>query len=149
MLAKAPDKKRAVAYLEASGAAAIWIKSASGLASTHTGSKLAKSGEFISAWWITAAMAPRVASAARQCAGAEPDLPAATAALARAAASLGATLTPDDIAISRANAAVVRLDSMVEQMRRSGQLQEFNSRYKGGRAAAAPVGQGFMGYAPA
>jgi hypothetical protein len=73
----------------------------------------------------------------------------ATANLARSAAALGATLTPDDVAISRANAAVVRLDVMVEQMRRSGQLQEFNSRYKRGRAAALAEGRGFMGYAPA
>jgi hypothetical protein len=73
MLAKAPDKKRAVAYLEASGAAAIWIKSVGGLASIHTGSKVPKIGDF-STWWITAAMAPRVASAARQGAGANPDV---------------------------------------------------------------------------
>jgi hypothetical protein len=39
--------------------------------------------------------------------------------------------------------------AMVEQMRRSGQLQEFNSRYKRGRAAALAEGRGFMGYAPA
>jgi hypothetical protein len=58
-------------------------------------------------------------------------------------------LTPDDVAISRANAALVRLDLMIEQMRRDRTLQEFNSRYKRGRAAAAAVGQGFMGYAPA
>jgi hypothetical protein len=43
----------------------------------------------------------------------------------------------------------VRLDAMIEQMRRSGQLQEFNSRYKRGRAAALAEGRGFMGYAPA
>jgi hypothetical protein len=58
-------------------------------------------------------------------------------------------LTPDEVAISRASAAVTRLDAMVEQMRRSGQLQEFNSRYKRGRAAALAEGRGFMGYAPA
>jgi hypothetical protein len=58
-------------------------------------------------------------------------------------------LTPDDIALARASAANVRLDVMVEQMRGDGTLQEFNSRYKRGRAAAAAVGQGFMGYAPA
>jgi hypothetical protein len=57
-----------------------------------------------------------------------------------------ATLTPDDVAVSRSGAAVVRLDAMIEQMRRSGQLQEFNVRYKRGRAAAQAEGRGFMGY---
>jgi hypothetical protein len=64
--------------------------------------------------------APRVATAAGQRAGADPDL--AIAALARAASSLGATLTPDDIAIGRASAAVARLDAMIEAMRRDGTL---------------------------
>jgi hypothetical protein len=58
-------------------------------------------------------------------------------------------LTPDDVAISRASAAVVRLDLMIEQMRRSGQLQEFNVRYKRGRAAALARGEGFMNFAVA
>jgi hypothetical protein len=57
--------------------------------------------------------------------------------------------TPDDIAISRANAAVVRLDRMIEQMRRDGTLQEFNARYKRGRTEAAAEGRGFMAYAVA
>jgi hypothetical protein len=55
-------------------------------------------------------------------------------------------LTPDDVAISRASAAVIRLDAMIEQMRRDGTLQEFNSRYKRGRAAALAEGRGFMNY---
>src|SRR3981189_3140657 len=53
---------------------------------------------------------------------------------------VGATLTPDDIAIGRASAAVVRLDAMIEAMRRDGTLQEFNARYKRGRAAALAEG---------
>jgi hypothetical protein len=87
-----------------------------------------------------------VATAARRFAGPAPDLPAATAALARSAASVGATLTADDIAIGRASAAAVKLDSMIEAMRRDGTLAEFNARYKSGRAAAAVEGKGFMGY---
>jgi hypothetical protein len=69
--------------------------------------------------------------------------------LARSAASLGATLTADDVAIGRANAAVVRLDAMVEQMRRDGTLQEFNRRFKAGRAAALARGEGYMNFAVA
>jgi hypothetical protein len=59
---------------------------------------------------------------------------------------LGATLTPDDVAIERAAAAVIRLDSMIDAMRRDGTLREFNARYKRGRAAALAEGRGFMGY---
>jgi hypothetical protein len=65
--------------------------------------------------------------------GATPDL---VPPVVRSAASLRAVLTPDDIAISRVSAAVVRLDAMVEATRRNGQLQEFNMRHKRGRAAA-------------
>jgi len=81
--------------------------------------------------------APRVATAARQCAW------------PRSAASLGATLTPDDVAMARASAAVVRLDAMIETMRRDGTLREFNARYKAGRAAAAAEGRGYMNFARA
>jgi hypothetical protein len=70
----------------------------------------------------------------------------ATAALHRSAGSLRATLTPDDIAIGRASAAVTRLDAMIEAMRRDGTLQEFNARYKRGRAAALARGEGFLGF---
>jgi hypothetical protein len=53
-------------------------------------------------------------------------------------ASLQATLAPDDVAIARASAAVIRLDVMLEHMR-----SDSNTRYKRGRAAAAE-GHGFM-----
>jgi hypothetical protein len=78
-------------------------------------------------------MAARVAREARSLAGDSPD---ASAALARAAGSLKATLTPDDIALARADDAAQRLDSMIDGMRRNGQLQEFNRAYKTRRAAA-------------
>jgi hypothetical protein len=99
-----------------------------------TASKI--TGTVAARWWTAEQDAPRVATAARTLAGANPDVPAATAALARAAASLGATLTPDAVAIGRAGDAVKRLDAMMEMMRRDGTLREFNARYKAGRAAA-------------
>ena len=45
------------------------------------------------------------------------------------------------------SAAVVRLDAMIETMRRDGTLREFNARYKAGRAAAAAEGRGYMNFA--
>jgi hypothetical protein len=48
-------------------------------------------------------VASPVTGAARQFAGAAPDLSTATAALHRSAGSLRVTLTPDDVAIGRAS----------------------------------------------
>jgi hypothetical protein len=128
MLAKAPNRKRAVEYLALSGAVPITIIERDGVCSISTGkTTTGRTGATIAArWWITAAMASPVAAQARQLVGAKPDLPAATAAVARSAAVLRATLTPDDIAIGRASAAVTRLDAMLEAMRRDGTLQEFS-----------------------
>jgi hypothetical protein len=75
-------------------------------------------------------MAQRVASAARTLAGPAPDLSTATAALARSAVSLRAVLTPDDVAISRASAAVDRLDVYLDGLRGRGTLQQFNRAFK-------------------
>jgi hypothetical protein len=139
MQAKAPNRKRAEQYLAASGAVPIAIFLRGEGCSIHTGSKI--TGTVVARWWIAARDAPRVSTAARQGAGANPDVSTATATLARAAASLGATLTDDATAISRASAAVVRLDAMLESMRRDGTLQEFNARYRAGRAAAIAEGR--------
>jgi len=68
------------------------------------------------------------------------------AALQRAAGSLKATLTLDDVAVARVDEAAQRLDSMLDTMRRNGQLQEFNRAYKMRRSAATARGEGFMGY---
>jgi hypothetical protein len=124
-----------------SGSVPISIVEHDGVCSIRAGRYLVKSPETVSIWWITAAMASPVASAARLYVGPGADLSAATAALHGSAAMLRATLTPDDIAIGRASAAVTRLDAMIEAMRRDGTLQEFNARYKRGRAAALARGR--------
>jgi hypothetical protein len=150
MLARSPDRKRAAAYLAASGAAAISItKSGEHVCSIHTGSKLTKSGQFISTWWTAAAMAPEIASRARQELGDSPDVAEATAAVLRSAASLRASLTDDATAISRAAASMIRLDAMLKAMNRDGTLREFNRQYKSRRDAALADGRGFMNYAVA
>jgi hypothetical protein len=146
MLAKPPNRKRAVEYLRASGAVPIAIIERDGACSIHAGSKSPNLGDIISTVWLAEQDAARVAKEARRLAGDSSDAPTATAALARSAASLGATLTPDDVAIARADDAAQRLDSMIEQMRRGGQLHEFNREYKARRSAALAQGRGFMGY---
>jgi hypothetical protein len=66
--------------------------------------------------------------------------------LARCATAAGATLTPDHVAMTRAANAMMKLDAMVDRLKRNGGLQEFNARYKAGRAAALAHGRGFVGY---
>ena len=80
-------------------------------------------------------MASPVAAQARQCIS---DIPPPPRPRHRYVASLRATLAPDDVAIARASAAVIRLDVMLEHMR-----SDSNTRYKRGRAAAVE-GHGFM-----
>jgi hypothetical protein len=94
-------------------------------------------------------VAGRISSAARQLAGPDPDLSTATAAVAASVARVGARLTDDATAISRAAAAVINLDSMVDAMKRDGTLHGFNREYKIRRAAAIAAGHGFMNYSAA
>jgi hypothetical protein len=78
----------------------------------RVGTRLRAGGDGLSAqWWIDRSKAVPVARAARRFAGANPDLSTATAAVHRSAASLGATLTPGDIAIERAGDAAARLNA--------------------------------------
>jgi hypothetical protein len=76
--------KRAIDYLHASGAAAIWIverdcagslaaKDQRGVCTIHTGTKISATGTVAARWWTAAPDATRVASAARQLAGRDPD----------------------------------------------------------------------------
>src|SRR5438128_1739844 len=146
MLAKPPSRKRALEYLAASGAVPITITERDGVCSIHAGGKSDKMSDIISTVWLDERDAPRVAREARRLAGDSPDASTATAALARSAASIGAPLTPDDVAIARADDAAQRLDSMLETMRRDGTLREFNAAYKARRSAAAARGEGFMGF---
>ena len=71
-------------------------------------------GTVAAQWWIAEQDATPVARGAPLLAGLPGTCSQATAAVVRSAASLRAVLTPDDAAISRASAAVVRLDAMVE-----------------------------------
>jgi hypothetical protein len=107
---------------------------AKGFCTLHTGGKI--TGTVAARWWLNEQDAARVASAARTLAGVAP------AAVARAAASQRATLTPDAVTLAPADDAATRLDAYVEGLRRSGQLQEFHRAYKLRRAAATARGEG-------
>ena len=133
--------RAALAYLEASGATAIWISERGAI---HAGGKITDT--VAARWWIDARMAVPVARAARALAGDNPDVSEATAALHRAAASLRVALTADDVAIERARGAAMKLDAYLESLGRSGVLRDFNRAFKQHRTAARTRGEGFMSY---
>jgi hypothetical protein len=54
------------------------------------------------------------------------------------------TLTPDDVAVSRARDAAIRIDSYLKAMMANGALREFNRAFKRRRMEATANGQGFM-----
>ena len=147
MLARSPNRKRATEYLAACGATAITVIDRDGVGVVIVG--LTAKGIVAGRWWIAAQDAQRVASAARRFVGEGADVSEVVQAVTRSAGSIGASLTPDDIAIARAAVSMMTLDAMIEEMGRDGTLREFNRRYKAGRAAAAAEGRGYMNYSHA
>jgi hypothetical protein len=143
MLARSPNRRRAVKYLAASGATPISVVDRDGVCSIVTG-KI--TGTVATRWWIATQDAVRVASAARRLVGAGADAAEVMAAVQRSAGLLKATLTPDEIAIRRAADAMVRLDVLINKMKHDGTLREFNSTYKAKRAAAKAEARGYMSY---
>ena len=137
--------RAALEYLALTGAAPIsLIKQPDGHCTIKVG------GEGASAqWWTDSGKALTVARKARRFAGARPDLSTATAAVERSAAIVGATLTPGNVAIERAESMSRKLDSYLGAMRTSGALTEFNKQYKRRRIEATLCGRGFMTYAAA
>ena len=58
----------------------------------------------------------------------------------------GATLTPNDVAIERAQAAAQKLDAYLANLHGNGVLRDFNRAFKQHRTAATMRGEGFMSY---
>jgi hypothetical protein len=88
-------------------------------------------------------VATAVARRARKLAGDGRDVATSTNALAQAAADHRVKLTPDDVAISRARSAAMKLDAYLSGR---GVLRDFNAAFKQRREAAAMRGEGFMSY---
>lgn len=143
---RASDTKRAaLRYLDLSGAMPISvIERDDGTCTIKLG------GDGASAqWWAEKGKALTIARRARRFAGRDPDLSTALEAVARSATSVGAALTPHDVAIERAESAAARLDSYLDAMRKSGALIEFNKQFKRRRMEATLSARGFMSYASA
>jgi hypothetical protein len=142
--ARSPDTRAALAYLTASGATAITITEVDGVCAFHVGTKtLARS---VAIFWIMEVDAKPVVTSARKIAGKGTGGDAAVAALHRAATDLKVTLTPHDVAISRAGNAAAKLDLYLDSLQGSGALREFTRAYKRRRIEAKAAGQGFMTY---
>jgi hypothetical protein len=145
--ARSPDRA-ALAYLEASGAAAISIVEGETGCAFRTGARTAETAGIPvhATYWVSASLATAVARRARKLAGDGPDAATATQALALAAADHRTTLTTNDVAIERARTAAQRLDAYLGSLGRNGVLREFNRAFKHHREAATMRGEGFMSY---
>ena len=139
-----PDTKAALAYLAASGAAPIFVTEVDAVATIRTGSKVDPRAVVV--FWIAEVDAKPVVKVARRVAGKDQNVGDAVVSLKKAAVECRATLTPHDVAISRASVAAERLDAFMSSMRGTGVLMEFTRTYKRRRIAAAERGKGFMSY---
>jgi hypothetical protein len=136
--------RAALVYLQASGARAISISiiDVDGVAEVHAGAKPA--GNAVAVLWTPRAKG--IAWHARQIAGERPSAEQLVEAVHQAATQCRVTLTDHATAITRASAAAAKLDDVMEEMRRSGQLVAFNNVYKARRQASKSIGRGFMSF---
>jgi hypothetical protein len=148
--ARSPDTRAATDYLIASGAVAISV------IETETGCTF-RVGKIdpraVAIYWTMAADARAVVTLARKIAGGHRTNTEgnhgishdgdAVEALHQAATERRATLTPHDVAISRAGEAAKRLDAYIESLRTRGAMREFTKAYRRHRLAAADRGDRF------
>jgi hypothetical protein len=87
------------------------------------------------AWWLSKRDARRLHAAAR----AKGDVEGA-------AKRLDIGLTPHDVALMRADRALIRLDGILRKAQEAGELKTFNAEYAARRRAAVAAGRRFMGY---
>jgi hypothetical protein len=145
--ARSPDTKAAINYLIASGATAISIVEIDGVCAFHVGHKI--DPHAVSVQWLPETHARAIVKQARRDAGRNPNAVTAARALAQAAADHRTTLTPNDVANSRARDASRKIEQYMQSLRGTGALKEFNRAYKQHRMAATARGEGFMSYATA
>jgi hypothetical protein len=138
------ETRAAIKYLTATGSAAISILERDGACQIRVGHKIDPDAH--SVHWLRKPNAIAVCRKARKEAGSRPDVATMINALCEAAAYWNETLTPHDLALQRAAAAIRRLDAMMEALRASGQLNKLDQNYRANREAAASVGIGFMPY---
>jgi hypothetical protein len=137
-----PDKA-ALKYLEASGAAPIFVVAGGDFATIRTGSKVDPRAVVV---FRTMADAKPIVACARRLAGKNQNADDAAVSPRKAAAECRATLTPHDVAMQRAAGAAGKLDEHLTSLKGTCVLKEFTRTYKRRRIAAAERGKGFMSY---
>jgi hypothetical protein len=90
------------------------------------------------AWWVRKADAARLVEESRERGNVEAS-----------AKRLGIAVTVHEIAIMRADKALARLDSILADAKRNGDLKAFNRAYKCHRQAAMAAGAAYMPYTTA
>jgi hypothetical protein len=114
-----PDKAT-IQYLIASGATAISITEVDGVAAFRVGTKINPNARAI--FWTMADAKPVVACA-RRLAGKNQNIDDAVVSLKKAAVECRATLTPHNVAISRAANAARKLDEYLTSLKGTGVLK--------------------------
>jgi hypothetical protein len=137
-----PDLRGALRYLEASGANAISVTTGCGHVVVGVGYR----ADAVAAYWLSADRARAVAARARKLAGDAADVEGTISTLKEAALQLRVTLTPHDVAISRAGAMAKQLDAFMASMTGTSVLREFNRTFKSRRLAAFARGEQFIKY---
>jgi hypothetical protein len=90
------------------------------------------------AWWVRKADAARLVEGSRERGNVEAS-----------AKSLGIAVTLHEIAVMRADKALARLDAILVDAKRNGDLKAFNRAYKRHRQAAMTAGTAYMPYTTA
>jgi hypothetical protein len=114
--ARSPDTRAALAYLTASGATAISITADADGIAISVGIKR----DAVAAYWLPETMVRSVAAKARNILGDAGGVEEAISALQEAAAKCAVTLTPNNVAISRATNAAAKLDRYLDSLQGSG-----------------------------
>jgi hypothetical protein len=89
-------------------------------------------------WWVRKADAERLVEAARERGNVEAT-----------AKRLGITLTSHMVALAKVDRSLARLDGILAEAKRNGDLKQFNSTYRAKREAAVAAGVTFMPYTAA
>jgi hypothetical protein len=93
---------------------------------------------FECAWWVRKADAAQLLEDARERGNVEAS-----------ARRLGISITRHEIVLMRTDKALARLDAILADAKRNGDLATFNREYRTKRLAAAAAGTGFMAYTTA
>lgn len=134
--------RAALAYLKQSGCAAISIVDVDG----HCKIKIGVKPNALAVYWSDAVKARQIVRKTRKHAGADPDRATMAKALHHVARLERVGITPDAVAINRAEAASQQLDEYLERLRKCGAMRDFTRMFKRARFAAGLRGEGFMNW---